>query len=105
MDSEFRHFFKHGQLLNFPLSTLWASAYEAYDRLSPAYQRFLEGLTATHNATRFNEAAARAGYKIRESRGAPENQGTDLTAVHPVIRTNPVTGWKGVCLLNKSVGR
>ncbi|KAH8153022.1 uncharacterized protein LAJ45_02609 [Morchella importuna] len=76
--------------------TLWASAYEAYDRLSPAYQRFLEGLTATHNATRFNEAAARAGYKIRESRGAPENQGTDLTAVHPVIRTNPVTRWKGL---------
>jgi alpha-ketoglutarate-dependent taurine dioxygenase len=29
-------------------------------------------------------------------RGAPENIGTDLKAVHPVIRTNPVTGWKSV---------
>ena len=29
-------------------------------------------------------------------RGAPENVGTTLTAVHPVIRTNPVTGWKSV---------
>lgn len=29
-------------------------------------------------------------------RGAPENVGTTLSAVHPVIRTNPVTGWKSV---------
>ncbi|KAF7550131.1 hypothetical protein G7Z17_g5923 [Cylindrodendrum hubeiense] len=28
--------------------TLWASGYEAYDRLSPAWQRFAETLTATH---------------------------------------------------------
>lgn len=29
-------------------------------------------------------------------RGSPENVGTDLQSVHPVIRTNPVTGWNGV---------
>ncbi|KAI9333224.1 alpha-ketoglutarate-dependent sulfonate dioxygenase, partial [Zopfochytrium polystomum] len=29
-------------------------------------------------------------------RGAPENAGDSLQAVHPLIRTNPVTGWKGV---------
>lgn len=29
-------------------------------------------------------------------RGSPLNIGTDLVAVHPVIRTNPVTGWKSV---------
>jgi alpha-ketoglutarate-dependent taurine dioxygenase len=28
--------------------TLWASGYEAFDRLSPVWQRFAEGLTATH---------------------------------------------------------
>ncbi|ORY19981.1 TauD-domain-containing protein [Rhizoclosmatium globosum] len=28
--------------------TIWASAYEVYERLSPAFQKFLEGLTATH---------------------------------------------------------
>lgn len=33
----------------------WASGYEAYDRLSPAYQTFLEGLTATHDGTMFDE--------------------------------------------------
>jgi alpha-ketoglutarate-dependent taurine dioxygenase len=29
-------------------------------------------------------------------RGHPMNQGEDLRAVHPVVRTNPVTGWKGL---------
>ncbi|KAL0576008.1 hypothetical protein V5O48_005975 [Marasmius crinis-equi] len=74
--------------------TLWASGYEAYDRLSPAFQRFLEGLTAVHNADFFSEYAEKAGLKIQDPRGSPENTGTDLTAIHPVIRTNPVTGYK-----------
>ncbi len=76
--------------------TLWASAYEAYDRLSPAYQKFLEGLTATHRGDFFVAGAAKAGIKLRENRGSPKNVGQDLEAVHPVIRTNPVTGWKGI---------
>ena len=77
--------------------TLWASAYEAYDRLSPAYQKFLEGLTAIHSAQRFKTIAARHGRTVRtDERGAPDNIGDELRAVHPVIRTNPVTGWKGL---------
>ncbi|KAJ3025110.1 UNVERIFIED_CONTAM: hypothetical protein HDU68_007450 [Siphonaria sp. JEL0065] len=77
--------------------TLWASAYEVYDRLSPAFQKFLEGLTATHSAQHFHGAAAAAGTTLNAGpRGAPEDVGLELTAVHPVIRTNPVTGWKGV---------
>ncbi|KAL1672807.1 hypothetical protein EV122DRAFT_271259 [Schizophyllum commune] len=76
--------------------TLWASAYEAYDRLSPAYRKFLEGLTAVHNADFFNEYARVHGLPINELRGAPDNKGSDLTAIHPVIRTNPVTGFKGL---------
>ncbi|KAF9444322.1 taurine catabolism dioxygenase [Macrolepiota fuliginosa MF-IS2] len=76
--------------------TLWASGYEAYDRLSPAYQKFLEGLTATHDGNFFHELAEKDGRKVNLERGAPENVGSDLTAVHPVIRTNPVTGFKTV---------
>ncbi|KIY72057.1 taurine catabolism dioxygenase TauD TfdA [Cylindrobasidium torrendii FP15055 ss-10] len=76
--------------------TLWASAYEAYDRLSPAFQTFLEGLEAVHNADFFNRYAKVRGTPIQDPRGAPENYGEDLTAVHPVIRTNPVTGFKGL---------
>lgn len=76
--------------------TLWASAYEAYDRLSPAYQRFLEPLTATHRADHFLKLVRETEAYVRTPRGSPENTNTDLEAVHPVIRTNPVTGWKGL---------
>ncbi|KAF7906104.1 hypothetical protein EAF00_000383 [Botryotinia globosa] len=67
--------------------TLWASGYEIYDRISNPYQKFLEGLTVTFQQPGFIEAA-------QEPRGAPENVGKELKAVHPVVRTNPVTGWK-----------
>ena len=82
--------------------TLWASAYEAYDRLSVPYRTMLEGLTAIHSARQFNVEAAKHGRKVRvDPRGAPDNVGETLRAVHPVIRTNPVTGWKGL-YVNKS---
>ncbi|KAF9447053.1 taurine catabolism dioxygenase [Macrolepiota fuliginosa MF-IS2] len=74
--------------------TLWASGYEAYDRLSPAYQKFLEGLTATHDGSIFNEHAKKLGIEINTDRGAPENSSTEMVAVHPVIITNPVTNLK-----------
>ncbi|KAL7416229.1 taurine catabolism dioxygenase [Mrakia frigida] len=73
--------------------TLWASGYEAYDRLSPALQQFLATLTATHSGEAFKKVKS---INIRSPRGHPENAGDDLLAVHPVIRTNPVTGWKSL---------
>jgi len=76
--------------------TLWASAYEVYDRLSPPYRKFLEGLKAVHNAGYFNEISKARGFELRSPRGSPANAGNELTGIHPVIRTNPVTGWKGV---------
>lgn len=100
--------------------TLWASAYEAYDRLSQPMRSFLETLTATHDANFFHDEARRLGIPIKaKGRGHPSNEGEDLRAVHPVIRTNrecednqvepsggilivilavrsAVTGWKGL---------
>jgi alpha-ketoglutarate-dependent taurine dioxygenase len=77
--------------------TLWASAYEIYDRLSPPMQGFLEGLTATHDAKFFREEAERRGDPLREGiRGSPLDFGAGLLAVHPVVRTDPVTGWKSL---------
>ncbi|TVY58629.1 putative alpha-ketoglutarate-dependent sulfonate dioxygenase [Lachnellula cervina] len=77
--------------------TLWASGYEAFDRLSPVWQRFAEGLTATHYQPNFNKVAAEHSLELLdEDRGAPENKGLDFTASHPVVRTNPVTGWKSL---------
>ncbi|KAJ3378454.1 hypothetical protein HDU84_007559 [Entophlyctis sp. JEL0112] len=81
--------------------TIWSSAYEVYERLSPAFRSFLEGLTATHVGEGFLNLAKAGIATIRtEERGAPEDVGDSLTTVHPVIRTNPVTGWKGVFVNN-----
>jgi len=80
-----------------PADTLWASGYELYDRISAPLRRFLDGLTATYAQPGFNEAAARNNFKLYTAeRGAPENNGEVLEAIHPVVRTNPVTGWKSV---------
>ncbi|KAG6852453.1 hypothetical protein C0991_011819 [Blastosporella zonata] len=76
--------------------TLWASGYEAYDRLSPAYAKFLEGLTAVHRGDGFIAYAQRNNFSMNDNRGSPENTGTSLTTIHPVIRTNPVTGFKSL---------
>jgi alpha-ketoglutarate-dependent taurine dioxygenase len=90
------------RLTKLPLSggdTLWASGYEIYDRFSPAYQKFFEGLTATYIGDGFIKAAERDPKKVQiyeDVRGSPQNVGKELTAVHPVVRTNPVTGWKSI---------
>ncbi|GAA6023403.1 hypothetical protein JCM10207_002535 [Rhodosporidiobolus poonsookiae] len=77
--------------------TLWASAYEAYDRLTPAFAKFVEGLTALHDGTHFEKVAELRGTPLyTDVRGHPDNVGKKLQAVHPVVRTNPVTGWKGL---------
>lgn len=77
--------------------TLWGSGYEIYDRISAPYQKFLEGLTATFHQPGFIEAAQKGGFALYDKpRGAPENIGKELKAVHPVVRTNPVTGWKSI---------
>lgn len=99
--------------------TLWASGYEAYDRLSPALQQFVEGLTAVHYQRNFSEIKTRYGEdKLISPRGHPENSGFEFQAeqcvvgnarhIHqsvvdladtprsPVVRTNPVTGWKSL---------
>jgi alpha-ketoglutarate-dependent taurine dioxygenase len=82
---------------DYQLDTLWASGYELYDRLSPPYQKFFESLDATYAQPGFEVAAKENGFELySKPRGAPENVGSKLEAIHPVIRTNPVTGWKSI---------
>ncbi|KAF1996008.1 TauD-domain-containing protein [Amniculicola lignicola CBS 123094] len=77
--------------------TLWASGYELYDRLSEPYQKFFESLTGTYAQPGFALAAKENDFELySKPRGAPENVGTELIAEHPIVRTNPVTGWKSV---------
>lgn len=50
----------------------------------------------------FLKAAAANPEKVKvytDERGSPKNVGGELTAVHPVVRTNPVTGWKSIFAL------
>ncbi|RSL77589.1 hypothetical protein CEP51_008947 [Fusarium floridanum] len=77
--------------------TLWASGYELYDRLSPPIQKLAESLTATHHQPNFVRVKNEFGQElIDDNRGSPENTGLDFKAEHPVVRTNPVTGWKSL---------
>lgn len=82
--------------------TLWASGYEIYDRFSNAYQKFFEGLTATYSGEGFIRAAEANPETVKiyeKQRGSPQNVGRKLSSVHPVVRTNPVTGWKSIFAL------
>lgn len=36
------------------------------------------------------------------NRGSAENSGTDFRHEHPVVRTNPVTGWKSIYALGQN---
>ncbi|OZJ06955.1 hypothetical protein BZG36_00047 [Bifiguratus adelaidae] len=67
--------------------TLWASGYAAYDKLSPAFRKFLEGLTATHSGVEQAEQAKKYGGPIRRE---------PIISTHPIIRTHPVTGYKSL---------
>lgn len=70
-----------------PCSTFWASNYSSYDRLSPAYQKFIDGLTAVNDAERFRIQAKLNGFKLRtEARGHPDNTGDAFQATHPIVR-------------------
>ena len=67
--------------------TMWASMYAAYDALSSTMQRLLSGLHAKHDGSAFRYIADEDQTSELEK---------DMTAVHPVIRTHPVSGRKGI---------
>ncbi|TVY75946.1 putative alpha-ketoglutarate-dependent sulfonate dioxygenase [Lachnellula suecica] len=77
--------------------TLWASGYDIYDRFSKPYQKLFDSLTVNFVGEGFLKAAADGKVTLYDkARGSPENVGTHLSAVHPLVRTNPVTGWKSI---------
>ncbi|MFN3584912.1 TauD/TfdA dioxygenase family protein [Phenylobacterium sp.] len=77
--------------------TLFCDCARAYEALSPAFQRMLEGLRAVHSATR---AYGTKGIFARETQKrtmeiivSPE---ADKALTHPLVRTHPVTGRKAL---------
>lgn len=78
-------------------ATLFANGYALYERFSEPYRKFLEGLTGTYAQPAFGEFGKENDFKLYSiARGAPENIGDSLESTHPIVRTNPVTGWKSV---------
>ena len=59
-------------------------------------REYLSTLDATHAQPVFKRHATEGGFPIVSPRGAPENIGDDFSVVHPVVRTNPVTGWRSI---------
>ncbi len=75
--------------------TLWSSSSAAYDALSERMRRFLDGLTAQHSIAKSfpperwqNDPAFKERYERAVAKHPPVN--------HPVIRTHPVSGRKGL---------
>lgn len=51
----------------------------------------------TFEQPHFGQIAQQAGFQLYDkARGSPDNVGPELRAVHPLVRTNPVTGWKSI---------
>lgn len=67
--------------------TLWSSQYAAYDMLSPYMQKYLESLTAIHSAELQAQGTRELGRTVRR---------VPVATAHPLVRTNPVTGWKSL---------
>jgi len=78
--------------------TLWSNMVAAYAGLSTRLQRFLDGLTASHDFAksfppdRFAAPAEQAQWQQTRARHPP--------VIHPVVRTHPTTGEK--CLFVNS---
>lgn len=70
--------------------TLFSSMYAAYEALSDEMQSFLSGLKAWHSSEKRHKARYGHRGKLRD--------GVDTypKALHPIIRTHPVTGKKAL---------
>ncbi|GMF44668.1 unnamed protein product [Phytophthora fragariaefolia] len=90
--------------------TLWASAYEAYERLTPHFKKFVEGLTAIHSSKVFRGFEVFRFWTISHNLPFDFTQHQAESAIangqtlrrpivefeHPVVRTHPVTGRKAL---------
>ncbi|VVT57994.1 uncharacterized protein SAPINGB_P005984 [Magnusiomyces paraingens] len=77
--------------------TFWANGYALYEKISPSLRAYLDTLTGTYSQPEFKNFGGQKNFDLySQERGAPENVGDELVAIHPIVRTNPVTGWKSL---------
>ncbi|KAL4984228.1 hypothetical protein BDW68DRAFT_190651 [Aspergillus falconensis] len=65
--------------------TLWASGYAAYEKLSPAFRKIIDGRTAMYRSAH--------PYLDRDN---PEAGPKYVEREHPLVRVHLVTGWKAL---------
>ncbi len=82
--------------------TCFASAYAAWEALSPPIQRTLDGLTAIHDLTATLERANAAGHTNADVAAILEKS---PPVEHPVVRTHPRTGRKALFVNANSTTR
>lgn len=79
--------------------TLWSSLHAAYETLSPPIRDMIEDMTATHDY--YNAF----GESVLDGRGGIDKLAEDVRKfppmAHPVVRTHPETGRKGL-FVNRS---
>ncbi len=78
--------------------TLFASMERAYDALSDAMKRMLEGLVAVHSASRAYDPALTGEEKYRGEAAISYRYSEVIQAEveHPVVRTHPETGRRSI---------
>lgn len=71
--------------------TMFASMYAAYDALSDTMKSFLDGMKAWHESEHVHgrRYGHKGGRRDGEDKPFPK-------ALHPIVRTHPVTGRKGL---------
>lgn len=81
------------QIPEFGGDTCFASTVAAYEALSPAIQRLIDGLAAVHNITKPLQKGIAAGHTTVD---LAEVQAKWPPVEHPIARTHPITGKKSL---------
>jgi len=84
-----------GLLPEYGGDTLWASSFAAWDALSARLKTLLEGLTATHDFTK-TFPLKRFGLTAEDRERWEQTRRDNPPLSHPVVRTHPETGRKGL---------
>jgi taurine dioxygenase len=75
--------------------TMWTSCIAAYDALDDEYKALIENLTAEHDiAAAFTDDRYGATPEARAQLAAAREKNPPM--VHPVVRTHPVSGKRGI---------
>lgn len=82
--------------------TCWASMYAAWEALSPGMRTMLDGMTALHDIIKPLQKAVAQGHSIV---GVEDIRRDWPPVAHPVARTHPVTGRKGLYVNNNFTTR